>query len=444
MSSAPQCEKQAGPSRRPFWPLRPLFKLGGLVRRHPWVSLVVVLFLVLAPVGGVYLWGEYHFRAAQDAMDREELQEAKEHVEKVLWVWPRSRATHLLAARICRLSVDFTGAEHHLKECKRLKGEADEALQLEWLLYRAQTGEIDTVLPGLSLLVEGKDPETPAIMETLASAFMAEMRWIRAYLVLERWLELDPDNAKALTLRGQVRLSMMSFEGATEDFERALKIDPGRYKTRQLLVEVLVGASNAPEALRHIEIIQKDHPDSPDLLFALARCSLLKGRLQEARQYLDQFLAVRPEHPRALAFVGKVEYDNKHYAQAEEWLRRAVKADPGDVQSRFILYRVLNDQGNRKEEAQKVLKQYKRTLADSERMHLLLSKGVDENPADPKVPLELGELCERLGQPSVGAYWFHVALKRDPQLKAAHQHLAEYYASTNEPKKAEGHRRLAQ
>jgi tetratricopeptide (TPR) repeat protein len=444
MSSAPQCEKQAGPSRRHFWLLRPLFKLGGLVRRHPWASLVVVLFLVLASVGGVYLWGEYHFRAAQDAMDREELEQARENVEKVLWVWPRSRATHLLAARIYRVSADFTRAEQHLKECKRLQGKADEALQLEWLLYRAQTGEIDTVLPGLSLLVERKAPETPVVMEALVSGFMAEMRWFRAYMVLQRWLELDPDNAKALTLRGQVRLALASHEGATEDFERALTIDPGRYKTRQLLVEVLLSTSNAPEALRHIEIIHKDHPDIPDLLFALARCRLLQGRPDEARQYLDQFLAIRPKHPRALAFVGKVEYDNKRYAQAEEWLRRALKADPADVESRFMLYRVLSDQGNRKQEAQKVLEQYKLTMADTERMQLLLSKGVDENPADPKVPLEVGELCQRLGQPAVGAYWFYVALKRDPQFKAAHRRLADYYASINEPQKAESHRRRAE
>jgi Tfp pilus assembly protein PilF len=73
-----------------------------------------------------------------------------------------------------------------------------------------------------------------------------------------------------------------------------------------------------------------------------------------------------------------------------------------------------------------------------------VKRGVDKNPSDPKIPLDIGKVYMRLGRSELAAYWFHIALTRDPRQKTAHRHLAEYYASTGQYKQAQWHRQQAQ
>jgi tetratricopeptide (TPR) repeat protein len=403
---------------------------------------VLMLGLFLIPGSEARETQEQHYRAAQEAMRQENWDEAKRQLDQALRAQPRSSATHLLAGRICRLSGDFAKAEHHLKECKRLQGQVNEALQLEWLLYRAQTGEIDLVAPGLLAALENKDQEKAAILEALAAGYLAERRWGKALQALSRWLKIEPENAKALDWRGQARLALGSREDAFADFERALKIDPKRFHTRLHLIDGLLAALNLPQAQAHLDVLRKGHPNLPQVLFALARCRLLQGKRAEARKYLDRLLATNPEDVQGLAYLGNLECEENNLEKAEKLLRQAIRANPADVESRFHLYQVLLRDG-RKKEADSALKNYKQIMQDVERLQMLLTKKIETNPGDAQVPLEIGETYQRLGHDAIAVYWLQAALKRDPELKSAHRLLAEFYSRTNQPGKAEWHRSRA-
>jgi Tfp pilus assembly protein PilF len=412
--------------------------------RRPWLNLGIVLCLCWLGVGtGALVWGNLAHEAATEALLDEDWAEARRSIDRTLWIWPGRPAVHLLAARICRLSDDFPGAERHLDECKRLLGgEANAALQLEWVLFRAQTGEADNVVAGLQQSLNEHPLEKGAIFEALARGYLTEARFVHARKVLEEWLKLERDNPKALTLRGLLWEYLQLADLCQKDLERALEIRPSLRTARLYLVDILIFNNNAPEAMRNLEILAKKNPDDRQVKLGLARCQGLLGHAEQARQILDQILADSPADAGALAYRAKVAFQIEPADQAEDWLRRAIGHNPGDKELRYNLYLALNKSGQKQKAAQ-ALADYSRISKDVDQLDILLTRKWDRNPTDPQVPAEIGELYLRVGQAKFALHWLHLALKRDPKYQPAHRLLSEYYASVNDSAKAEFHRRRA-
>src|SRR5438105_10094314 len=170
--------------------------------RRPRLTVAVTLLVVVTAA----LAGAWHVRhqwqAAQKALAADRPGEARARLAICLSLWPRSPEVHLLAARAARVSGDLKATEAHLNECLKLQGGATEAVQLEFLLLRAQSGELDEVAPPLIDCVEKGHAESPIILQTLAQAYMRRLRYKPAYACLTRWLEVQPDVVKAYQWRG--------------------------------------------------------------------------------------------------------------------------------------------------------------------------------------------------------------------------------------------------
>jgi len=411
--------------------------------RRPWLTVGVTFYLFGLGVGLATLaWGNFCYETAAEALLDEDWARARRNVDRALAVWPRRAAVHLLAARIGRLSDDYRSAERQLEECKDLLGEADAALQLEWVLFRAQTGEADKVAAGLQQSLEEHPAEKGAIMEALARGYLSEARWQSTNQILEEWLQIEPDNPKALTLRGLLREYLVMAEAAQHDLERALGIRPSLRTARLNLVEILIVNNNAPAAMSHLGMLATKSPDDRHVQVCLARCQRLLGHTEEARRILDRILTDSPRHAGALVYRAKIACETQPPVEAEEWLSRAISVNPADKDLRYNLYRVLNQSGQ-KQKAAAALAEYSRVSADLDRLDMLLTKSWDRNPTDPEVAAEIGARYLRLGQTTSAVYWLQLALKRDPQCRSAHRLLTDYYTSRGDNSKAEFHRRRA-
>src|SRR5437868_15243409 len=133
--------------RYPKAAARGLLYLARLAGRRPRTTLVLTAFMLIAGAlsGSGYVW--HQWRAAQVALAADRPEEARSRIAVCLLIWPRDSDVHLLAARAARLSGDLQDAEAHLNQCLKLHGGATEPVQLEFLLLRAQTGELDQVAP---------------------------------------------------------------------------------------------------------------------------------------------------------------------------------------------------------------------------------------------------------------------------------------------------------
>jgi tetratricopeptide (TPR) repeat protein len=411
-----------------------------LVRRRPVLSLAAVLLTLLLGTGlGLFLWVSSQLRGAERAVRDGRPDDARSLLAGAQRVWPETAATHRLAARIERLLNHYPEAERHLQECRRLEGGSSEATQLEWLLLRAQRGEVDEVVPGLWVCVQQHHPESSAILEALASTYVHSFRLRAALDCLNTWLEREPDNVRALDWRGWVHEKLDHPHPALADYQRALEVDPGRTEVRIHLASLLVDLTDVADALPHLEQLRQSQPKRPEVLVGLGRCRMLQGRHEEARQLLDAALREQPDFVPALLHRGKLEVQCQAPEQAEAWFRRALALDPVDIQARYALANCLAQLPGREAEADAELNKYAQTKADLTRLRELVQNQLEKTLRDPVLAAEAGTIFLRLGQDALALQWLQRALDQDPANEAAHAGLAAYYRKVNQPEKAAMH-----
>jgi tetratricopeptide (TPR) repeat protein len=408
-------------------------------RRWLWLLLAAAVLLVCG-FFGLEGWAYWQERSARQAMADEHFDEAHRCIELALLVRERWTSTQLLAARIDRLRGDYSEAERRLSRCEQLNG-MGEQVQLEWLLLRCQQGDVDELAPGLLALVDRHDPESAAILETLASVYMRHTRYLEALRCLDRWAELAPDSFRVLDWRGWVSNQLDHRGQAIDDYQKALELQPGRSAVRLRLAEVLIDSSREAEAAPHLELLRAEQPENPEVLTALARCRMAQARTDDARELLDVVLATHADDFDALLQRGKLEMQISNFAEAERWLRKALEQSPLDPEARYTLYLSLQAQGNRQDDAARELARWKQDRQNRDRLTRLLRTELDRNPNDPDLAEEAGKLFLEQGKDQLGVYWLDRALAVDPRRAACHRALIAYYERTNNPAKAAEHRR---
>lgn len=406
--------------------------------------LMAGIVLCAATLVAVNFWARHHYRAAEQALRDDRMPEARLHISQCLRVWRRDPATHLLAARIERVSNHYPDAERHLRECIRNQHGASETTQLEEILLRAQSGELKEVEAGLWKCVESNHPESSRILETLTRVYLRESRLGTALDCLDRWIEKEPRIARAWHWRGHTHQRLFQTEKARADYQMALDLDPERWECRLQLARLLLDSKNPEEALSHLEELERSHSNERDVMVALANSHHLHGEEEQAIQLLDRTLASHPDFFDALVLRGQLACQQQRPAEGEVWLRRALAQQPKDPRALYIFYQCLEKQG-KESEAVKVLARKKVAEADTMRLSDLLTGAVERSPRDPDVLSEVGILWLRLGEDKAGLEWLYRALRENPNHKPSHEALLRYHQSKGDLRRAEQHRsRLAQ
>src|SRR5215471_10872359 len=107
-------------------------------------------------------------------------------------------------------------------------------------MLRAQRGDINEVLPELWVYINEKKPQATLVLESLTNAYLRTARNVAAGECLMRWLDLEPDNIRALELRGLLAVREDNPILATDCYARALELDPEQPGLRLNLVSALI------------------------------------------------------------------------------------------------------------------------------------------------------------------------------------------------------------
>jgi len=404
--------------------------------RRRWTWLVAGLVLVLGGLGACEGWATWQEHLARQALAEDRMEEARHHIELALVVHRRRVSTLLLAARIRRLRGGYSDAEQYLLRCGQIDG-MSEQVQVEWLLLRCQQGEVDALAPQLFGMVKQLHPQSPAILETLSSIYLRQMRYLEAGMALNLWLELVPDSIRALDWNGWVETQLDHREQGIRNYERLLELQPNRSDIRLRLAQVLIESARQQQAVPHLEWLLRTEPDNPDVLAALASCRSQESELDKAQELLDRALQNSPDHFEALFQRGKLEMMRGDAVGAEPWLRKALRIRPHDKEAHWNLFQCLRAQPNRGEEAEKEQERWDQVSKKLDRLTSLLRKYLAANPNDPDLACEAGKLLLELGEEQRGLSWLHRALAVNPRHAPSNQALEAYYERTNQKGKAE-------
>jgi tetratricopeptide (TPR) repeat protein len=422
-----------------------LGRLVALAYRHPWASAAGAL---LVGVTGLFVWQAsvyVRFRLArsraEEALARQDFDEARQRLGQCLDLRPGDPQAHLLAARAARRAELFEEAEDHLNKYRDLVGHATEEGTLERALLTAQRGEVPQVQEYLLSCLEVHHPQTDLILEALALGCTRTYRMHEAVGWLERLLRRQPGHVTALLTRGSLAESSLQLERALADYRLALEQQPDNSRALLAVGQLLLRMKKYDEAVPHFERLLRRQPDRTEALLGLARCHREAGRPDEARPLLDRVLAAQPNQANALLEQGRLALEQGRDEEAERWLRRALAVAPYDYLSHLNLARCLQRQG-RRTEARPHWQRAARMEKDAKELEKLLPQ-VGDAPRNPTPRLKIGLICLRNGQEEEAMRWLHGALQVAPHHAATHQALADYYEAHDDPRGAE-HRRLAQ
>jgi tetratricopeptide (TPR) repeat protein len=411
-----------------------------LVCRRPWLSLALIVLNAALVAGGANLWAWYHYRKAEAGLRIDDLDKARTHVDACLRVWRWSAATHFLAARIERVSGHYPQAEEHLRECVRLQHGASEQTQLEEVLVRAQAGELSEVELGLWKCVQEHHPESARILETLSRIYMRDSRLGAALATLSKWLELEPQAARAWHWRGWVREHQQQPEGAIPDYEKALEIEPDRWGVRLRLANLLLIRNSPDEAAPHLEELLRTHGDDPDVQALQAHASLLQGKTEEGLQLLDRVLQNHEHDFEALYWRGSAATQLGRHDEAEKFYKRALEERPMDLRALDAYYHSLENQGKEKEAAA-ALARHDEVEKKSMRLMQLSQQQLERDPHNSDLLAEVGELALDLGDEKTGVQWLHRAIEANQTHKRSYEIMVRYYESKGKKEEAGNVRR---
>lgn len=405
--------------------------------RRAWLALAAAG--LAAGLVGPQLWAWYHLREALAALNRYQAGVARGELARCTRVWPSRVDVRLLASRAARQAGDFEAADAELRTCQRLNGGSSDEIALEWALRQAAAGNVREVEEFLQARVE-RDPRLgPAVWEALIEGYLRVYRSIDAMATVEHWLGRDPENIRALELRGVTYITGKGVKRGSDDLRRVIERDPTRADTRRQLIQSLLDLGSYPEALTHVEWLYREQPDDPDVVARLARCQIMLGRRDQARQALEAALKVQPAHGLSLRTLGQLALLEQKPGEAEGWLRQAAASLPNDYQTQYLLFQSLQQQG-KGDEARARLKVAEEVKDQAERVGELRSRKLAEQPLDPALHYEMGLLLLRTGQSVQGERWLLSALTLDPGFTPAHAALADHYDQIGDKARANEHR----
>lgn len=318
----------------------------------------IALVVVALAAGGFAIYQLYqyfragqHYRNAQRALDLCNFQEAGLHLDRYLDHRPTDAEALLLAAQTARRRGDFEAADKLLKRAVEC-GVDKEALNVERLLMRVHAGNVASA-ERLLILCKDKpgSSEGGIALEAVIEGSMRAMELPLSIWGISLWLNhrtSDLDQARGLVWRGQLEALLGEAAQATADFHRAVELAPDLVAAHMHLGEVL--AREDPQAAGvEIEWLNRHAADEPTTHVLTARWRRALGQPEEAIRILDNLLQAEPKNLQALIDRGRVAMDLGKAADAEGWIKQALKLAPGQRDATLAMADCLRQAGRLKE-----------------------------------------------------------------------------------------------
>ncbi|HET6979387.1 MAG TPA: tetratricopeptide repeat protein [Pyrinomonadaceae bacterium] len=336
-----------------------------------------------------------------------------------------------------------------------LRVSPDEPVALNFLgTVRAKQNRI-VEAESLFLRAAGNDKSFTGPRMNLAYLYLLKHTPDKAVPQLKEVLAIEPENAEALVLLGDVYLAQNNLPEAEQNYLAALG---GRLENAAALfglaqisrmngemrettiylnrVATLSADSKSPEFLYKfgleamrvnmfdeaksaLERAFELNPKEPSYLLGLGIAWLRKGDLFEAEKHFRRLLVMQPNNAQAQLHLGYVLLNQKKYAEARMWLEKSARPGVAIPEVFYYLGLVAQEQN------------------DDARAIVLFEKAVQKLPDYAHARIALGSSYMRLKNYIRARQELETAVKLDPEEPSAHYNLALLYARIKEPAKAQ-------
>ncbi len=179
----------------------------------------------------------------------------------------------------------------------------------------------------------------------LAKIRVGQKRWAESLPLLERALELKPDQYEIVYDQGLALTELGDLEGAVDAFRRAIPLDPEPPKGELNLSRALFNLGEVQEALDHAEVVAREAAQYPGMLQLLGDLLLDFDQIEMAVPVLEQLLAVEPEDIETRNSLGLIMAGKGRLEAARVQFEAIVQIDPTFAGAHLNLGMIALQQG---------------------------------------------------------------------------------------------------
>jgi tetratricopeptide (TPR) repeat protein len=411
--------------------------------KNPWRWLVYLAILVAFGIGSWITFQEVRARSEYNQalafIEKREYSQAISHLEKCFSYWSSDGEVAYLLARTARRAKDLAKAEEYLTKATKLNW-VEPAIQLEKALIQAQKGQLRLVEEMLVRHIRNQHPDSLLILETIAPLYVRSFSAQLGKELLEKWMELDPNNPQPFVDFAEVATRIGSQTLAIQALQKGLEKNSESYEIHIHLAALYLDNQKGENAKPHIDWLIGHKPEEFEVRFLKLQCDLLLNRLEEASTLVDQLLKEQSQNARLCYIRGKLDLDAQRTQKAEEWLRKAYQLMPYDLTTLYNLALCL-EANQKTEEAQQLRKKFAEVEEELTRASKLMREIVEE-PGKVQPRIELAQILMKTQQAKEAEGWLLTALEINPRNTKTHEALIQCYEKMNNSKQAAIHREI--
>jgi Flp pilus assembly protein TadD len=261
----------------------------------------------------------------------------------------------------------------------------------------------------------------------LAKLLLADGETDSAQRVLESLTSSWPTSAEAHGELGLLLNEKEQYREAAEELGQAVQLDPNSEKYSLGYGEALLSSEQYPVALQFLLGAEKRFVNQPNFPYQLAITDICLQRFSEAISGLENLERERPDSGKVQFLLGGAYELTGELLKAEDHYRSAIQLNPQEP----TYYRVLGSM---------LQKQGPEHLAESIQ---LLRKALTLDPTDAESKIVLARCLEKQGELAEAAALLEQAVASAPASRRAHSALAELYRRQQKLAQAEQEQSIA-
>ena len=207
------------------------------------------------------------------------------------------------------------------------------------------------------------DPNFAAAHYQLAQCYIREAFWNGAYQQLLRTVDLQPQNADALTDLAKLLFAGQQFQNARDRAQAALTVNPDDFDAQLVAANSDAALGNLTLGLQETQKAIDMAPKRAEGYTALGLLQLKNHKIDDAEVSFQKAVAADPAFVPARLLLGQAYQSQKRWSDAERLYNTAIAAVPGNPAPRAALAALYLAQG-RKADAERALEDAKKDMTN--------------------------------------------------------------------------------
>lgn len=160
--------------------------------------------------------------------------------------------------------------------------------------------------------------------------YMASEKYREAVIEYKNAVKEVPNDSALRLKLANASIQAKDIRTAFQELQKAVELDPENYKAMGLLGEIYVAAGMTEEATRIADELIKKQPDNPSGYILMSGLAAREGRLDDSIGFLMKAAKLDPANPKPRITLGNLFLLKHDRIHALEWYDKAVALAPDD------------------------------------------------------------------------------------------------------------------